>query len=76
LYTRYNRNRLQIVGALKEGVAPEPVINKEDGPQQLEASSIEIALMSVDEQFRPEMRKLLTDYAYLFKKATVLVARV
>ena len=56
----------QIVGALKEGVAPEPVINKEDGPQQLDASSIEIALMSVDEQFRPGMRKLLTDYAYLF----------
>ena len=58
----------QIVGALKEGVAPEPVTNKEDGPQQLDASSIEIALMSVDEQFRPGMRKLLTDYAYLFKK--------
>ena len=58
----------KIVGALKEGVAPEPVINKEDGPQQLDASSIEIALMLVDEQFRPGMRKLLTDYAYLFKK--------
>jgi hypothetical protein len=43
-------------------------MKKEDGPQQLDASSIEIALMSVDVQFPPGMRQLLTDYSHLFKK--------
>ena len=38
----------QIVGALKRDVAPEPVINKEDGPQQLilQSRSLSCRLMN------------------------------
>ena len=58
----------QIIDSLSEGVALELVINKEDGLQLLDAPLIEIAFMPVNEQFRPGMKQLLTDYSHLFKK--------
>jgi hypothetical protein len=56
----------RIVGAVREEIAQDLDTGEGDCLKTLDEASIELAVASIDEQFRPGMRKLLTEHSQLF----------
>lgn len=58
----------RIVSAVREEIAQDLDTGKEDCLKTLDEASIDLTLASIDERFRPEMKKLLTKNANMFIK--------